>query len=419
MGSIVESFDWNIYAVLAPFFAASVFGDGSGKLLAAYAGFAVGFLARPVGSIVIGRFSDRYGRRLGLLVSMSGIALASLGIALLPTAAAVGVLAGVLAVVLRLIQGLAYGGETPTVAAYVTEAAPVHMRWRYSAVAYGGIVIGSLLAFGTIAAMYAIFGREALNDGAWRWGFVAAAAVGLFAIWVRRSAPETESFEAMTAELGTKRPPIGTVFREHRWACLAMLGMTISGTIPFYFALLYMPVYGDNIGVTSKESASSFMTLTLALVLVTMLALGWLADQVGILVVLRIGYVLQILLTAPLLLALKAGSMPFWVVALVLGLLVAPAMTAINVYGGLLFPPALRAVGGGIVNATTVAVFGGTFPLLAEWLHERGGYGVLPYYVTFASIAGLLGTFAALRSPSFVAAIRGNTATIAPTAVTA
>lgn len=405
VGSIVESYDWNMYAILAPFFATTVFGGGGGKLLAAYAGFAVGFLARPIGSVVIGRFSDRYGRRIGLTLSMSLIAAASLGIALLPSASMVGVWAGVLAVVLRLVQGLAYGGETPTVAAYVTEAAPRGSRWRFSAVSYGGIVVGSLLSFGTISVMYAVFGREGITNGGWRWGFVAAALIGLLAIWVRSSAPETESFERMAAEHGSKRPPISTVFREHRWSCRSLLAFTISTTVPFYFALVYLPVFADNIGAAQKASASSFMTIVLAAVLAAMLLLGALADRIGPLKVLRTGYVLQILLTIPLILALQWHALPFWLTALILGVMAAPMLMATNVYCGLLFPTALRAVGGGIVTAAAVALFGGTFPLLAEWLHENGGYAVLPFYVTAVAVIGLAGTFAAVRAPIFTAAL--------------
>lgn len=405
VGSIVESYDWNMYAVLAPFFATTVFGGGGGKLLAAYAGFAVGFLARPIGSVVIGRFSDKYGRRVGLTLSMSLIAAASLGIAVLPSESMIGVWAGVLAVLLRLVQGLAYGGETPTVAAYVTEAAPRGSRWRFSAISYGGIVIGSLLSFGTIAVMYSVFGKEGLSNGGWRWGFIAAALIGLLAIWVRSFAPETESFEKISAEYGTKRPPISSVFREHRWACLALLAFTVSTTVPFYFALVYLPVYADNIGAAQKASASSFMTIVLAVVLVAMISLGALADRIGPLRVLRTGYVLQIVLTLPLILAMRSHALPFWVAALVLGIMIAPMLMVTNVYGGLLFPTALRAVGGGIVTAAAVAIFGGTFPLLAEWLHESGGYSVLPFYVTAVAIIGLAGTFAAVRARIFTDAL--------------
>ncbi|MGV9867996.1 MFS transporter [Rhodococcus koreensis] len=405
VGAIVESFDWNVYAVLAPFFAAAVFGAGSGELLAAYAGFAVGFLARPLGSILIGRFSDRHGRRIGLTVSMAAIALASLAIALLPSAASVGAASAVTAIVLRVVQGLAYGGETPTVAAYVTEAAPLGMRWRFSAISYGGMMVGSLLAFGTITVLYAVFGTSGLSAGGWRWGFVAAAAMGLLAIWVRRTAPESEAFERLRKEQGTARPPISTVFREHRWACAALLAISISGTIPFYFEMVYMPVYAHNRGIVDKASASSYMTFVLAMVLVATLCAGWLADRIGPLVVLRTGFVLQATLTLPLLFGMQSHSIPFWAGALVLGLMTAPVTMAVNLFSGLLFPVSVRAVGAGIVTGVATMLFGGTFPLLAEWLYTQGGYSLLPYYVAAAAVIGLLGTFAAMRAPTFAEAI--------------
>lgn len=138
VGSVVESFDWNVYAVLAPFFAAQLFPGGpTGALLVAYAGFAVGFVARPVGSALIGRLADTRGRRFGLTVSMTVIAAASLVIALVPARGQIGIWAAVLVVLARLVQGLAYGGETPTVAAYVTETAPRRRRFLYSAIGGG------------------------------------------------------------------------------------------------------------------------------------------------------------------------------------------------------------------------------------------------------------------------------------------
>ncbi|MET9328042.1 MFS transporter [Tsukamurella sp. NPDC003166] len=405
VGAIVESFDWNIYAVLAPFFAAAVFGAGSSELLAAYAGFAVGFLARPLGSVLIGRFSDRHGRRIGLTVSMAAIAIASLCIALLPSAATIGAASAVLAVVFRVVQGLAYGGETPTVAAYVTEAAPRGMRWRFSAISYGGMMIGSLLAFGTITVLYAVFGKDGLSDGGWRWGFAIAAALGLLAIWVRRCAPESAAFERLKEEHGTVRPPVGTVLREHRWSCLALLGMSIAGTVPFYFEMIYLPVYAHNRGIVDKASASSYMTFVLAMVLVATLCAGWLADRIGPLVVVRTGFVVQALLTLPLLFAMQSHAVPFWAGALILGLMTAPVTMAINLVAGLLFPVEVRAVGAGLVIGVATMLFGGTFPLLAEWLHTHGGYPVLPFYVTAAAVVGLLGTFAAMRAPTFVQAM--------------
>ncbi|MGH3520043.1 MAG: MFS transporter [Haloechinothrix sp.] len=407
VGAMVESFDWSIYAVFAPFFAAHLFGgEGSGALLAAYAGFAVGFVARPVGSAVIGRISDIYGRRLGLTMSMSLIAAASLGLALLPTSATIGVWAAVLAVVLRLLQGLAYGGETPTVAAYITESAPPKHRFLFSAISYGGIIIGSLLAFGTVSIMFAVFGKEGLADGGWRWGFGVAAAMGLFAIWVRRCAPESEDFSREKRAHGHRRPAIWTVFRDHPWAIVTVFLNALGGTVAYYFGLLYLPVYAEAIGVADRASASAFMTVVLVVVLVAMLGIGAAADRFGVLKMMRLGFGSLVVLTVPLLTALEQGVLPFWLVAVVFGVLASTATATVNVFTGMLFPTAVRAVGVGIVGAATIATFGGTFPMLAEWLRGADLYGAIPFYVAACALGSFACTFTAVRSRCFAAAIR-------------
>ncbi|MEU6375808.1 MFS transporter [Streptomyces sp. NPDC046909] len=407
VGSIVESFDWNMYAVLAPFFATRLFPGGTtGATLTAYAGFAVGFLARPVGSALIGRLADKRGRRFGLTLSMSVIAAASLLPALVPSREQIGIWAALLMVVARLVQGLAYGGETPTVAAYVTETAPPHRRFLFSGISYGGIIIGSLLAFATVAILDATVGADALADGAWRWGFVAAALIGVAAIWVRRSAPESEEFEREAAVHGSRRPPIRSVFTRHSTACVALFLMSVSTTVSFYFSLVYLPVYAAHAGAADQAAASAFMTVAYAVTLLAMLLAGALADRIGLIPVLRGAALATAVLVVPLLTAMDSGALDYRVVAVLLGLLVAAPAAAVNLLSGLLFPTAVRAVGAGIVSAVAVAGFGGTFPLLAEALTVRGHAVVIPYYVAATAVLGVLGTFVAARVPGFAAASR-------------
>lgn len=407
VGSIVESFDWNMYAVLAPFFAAQLFPGGStGATLMAYAGFAVGFVARPVGSVLIGRLADKRGRRVGLTLSMSVIAAASLLLALVPSREQIGIWAALLVVAARLVQGLAYGGETPTVAAYVTETAPRHRRFLFSSISYGGIIIGSLLSFGTVAILNATVGAAGLANGAWRWGFVAAALIGVAAVWVRRTAPESGEFERESAAHGSQRPPIRSVFTQHPAACVALFLMTISGTVSFYFSLLYLPVYAAHAGAADQATASAFMTVVFLVVLLTMLLAGVVTDRIGLIPMLRAATLAMAVLVVPLLTALTSGTLDYRVVAVVLGVLVATPVAVINLLSGLLFPTAVRAVGAGIVGAVAIAAFGGTFPLLAEALTVRGHAAVIPYYVAAAAALGVLGTFIAARVPGFAAASR-------------
>ncbi|MFE5588411.1 MFS transporter, partial [Kitasatospora sp. NPDC056531] len=386
VGSVVESFDWNIYAVLAPYFAADLFGHGKGGVngvLGAYATFAVGFGARPVGSYLIGRLSDTRGRRFALSLGMAVIAAASLGIAALPGQRTIGAWAAVLAVAARVVQGLAFGGEAPSVAAYVTETAPPRHRFAFSSVSYGGIILGSLLSFGVLTLLIHTIGKSGLESGGWRWGFVVAALLGLGAVWVRRAAPESAEFHRARAraEAGG-RPPFLRMLGEHRWAVLTVFLNTLGGTVGYYFALVYLPQYAAAYHVIDKEQAASFMTVVLGVVLVTMLLTGAAADRFGLLPVARLGFWLPIPLVGILLAGLRAGWLPFQVVAVLLGMLVATVLGTLNVFTGLLFPTEVRAVGLGVVNAATIAAFGGTFPLLAEWLGHHNGLGVIPGYVT-------------------------------------
>ncbi|MEV7597200.1 MFS transporter [Kitasatospora sp. NPDC089797] len=410
VGSVVESFDWNLYAVLAPYFAADLFGHGKGGVngvLAAYATFAVGFVARPVGSYLIGRLSDTRGRRLALSLGMAVIAVASLGLAALPGQRSIGVWAAVLAVVVRVVQGLAFGGEAPSVAAYVTETAPPRHRFAFSSVSYGGIILGSLLSFGVLTALIRTLGKSGLENGGWRWGFLVAALLGLGAVWVRRAAPESEEFHrARARQRPGGRPPFLRTLREHRRSVFTVFLNTLGGTVGYYFALTYLPQYAAAYHVIDKETAASFMTVVLAVVLVTMLLTGAAADRFGLLPVARIGFWLPVPAVPVLLAGLRGGWLSFQLVAVLLGMLVATVLGTLNVFTGLLFPTEVRAVGLGVVNAATIAAFGGSFPLLAEWLGDHHRLGLIPFYVTVCTAGPAVGLLTAMRVPSFAAAVQ-------------
>lgn len=407
VGSIVEAFDWTMYAALAPFFADAVFpGGGTGSLLVAYAGFAVGFLARPVGSLVLGRVADRRGRKYGLLVGMTLIATAALVIALVPDKAVIGFWSAVIVVVARLLQGLAYGGEGPIIAAYVTETAPPRRRFLFSSISYGGVLVGSMLAFLAVAVLHGIFGEDGLTEGGWRWGFAAAALIGVLALWVRRHAPESEEFERDLAERGTVRPKVGHTLLEHRRAGLALFLITIGGTVNFYFSLIYLPTYATHLGVAEQAEASSFMTVGYLVALGAMLAIGALADRAGLGPVLRVAYVVMTLAWIPLLAALDAELIGFRTVVVVGAILSAAPIAVGNVMGGLMFPTAVRAVGVGVVVGVAVSGFGGTFPLIAEAMASRDLLWLVPGYLTAAGAAGFLGTLIASGVPGFQQASR-------------
>ncbi|MER5391544.1 MFS transporter [Saccharopolyspora sp. NPDC002686] len=391
VGGIVESFDWTIYAILAPFFASQMFAgeDGLTKLLSAYAGFAVGFVVRPLGSYLLGRIADARGRRFSLVISMATICLGSLLIAVLPTAATIGVAAPVLLVLLRALQGIAMGGENPSVAAYITETAPENRRFLYSSLSYTGAFIGNIVCFVVVGALMAVMGEQGVTDGGWRIGFVVAAVFGVLAFWVRSSAAESEEFES-EKQVEEPRPKV----REHLRNMLSVFLMTTGTTVGVYYGTVYLPEYAAQVGVEHSVATNLEMVPALLALIAAMAVSGLLADRFGGMRVFRVGALALAVGTVPLMTALAQGWLPMWAVAtcyLVLG--VAPTTAVANVMYSEVFPVAVRVVAMGVPFTLAIALFGGTFPLLAEGLAALGSLTAVPWVAAGTAVITLLGTW--------------------------
>ncbi|WP_424214745.1 MFS transporter [Streptomyces sp. BI20] len=398
-GGVVESFDWTVYAVLAPYFAARIFPAENADLalIGAYAGFAVGFAARPLGGWALGRIADRAGRRHALVVAVLIASAASLALALCPTHAAAGLLAPAVAVTARAAQGFSLGGETPSAAAYLVETAPPDRRYRYGALGYAGVVLGTLLSFGVLAALLAVLGRAGVEAGGWRLGFAAAALLGLAALWIRRGAPEAPGFEApgfdgrvpvaaRSGARGALRPAVprmGVVL-------LLVLGVTVG----YYLGALYLPRHAAAGGGADPGDPRTALVMLPALLALaaTMVGAGWAADRWGPVPVLRIGLGALALVTVPVALGAADGRLPLGPAAAlhlaVLGLSFGP----ITVYCARLFPPAIRGVAVGVPFAVATGAFGGTFPLLAEALRAAGAAGAVPWAAAGAALLSLAAT---------------------------
>ncbi|MEV0599644.1 MFS transporter [Streptomyces sp. NPDC050315] len=394
VGGVVESFDWAIYAVLAPYFAAAMFpgDDPVTKLLAAYVGFAVGFVVRPFGSYVVGRFADSRGRRFALTLSMTIISGASVLIAVLPTAALIGVAAPVLLIVLRLVQGLSMGGENPSAAAYVTETAPRHLRFLYSSISYSGVVIGNILSFGVLTLLLVTFGEDGVRDGGWRIGFLVAAALGLLALWIRRGVEESAEFAEADAA-GPTAAERRALYRSNLRGMAAVFLISIGATVGYYYGTTYLPQYAQQLGVVSGTESAASMLAPLVLLVAAMVVVGRLADRLGALRTLRIGLSLLALATVPLMLALAHGAVPMWLVTVVYLALIAAPIGLTNVLFAQLFPVAVRVVAMGVPYTIAIGLFGGTFPLLAQAMAKAGHLTLVPWWAAGAAAVSLAGTF--------------------------
>ncbi len=393
VGNTVELFDWLIFAALAPYFAAALFpGDSVAGLIYAYAVFAVGFVVRPIGAAVMGRIVDRRGRRFGLLLSIAVTSVSALVIAVTPTYAAIGLGAPIIVVLARLAQGLTISGEQAAAGTYLLEMAPPRRRFTFGAISMSAVSLGQLLSLGCVAALLAVYGAEGMQAGGWRVGFVVCAVLGVFTLLIRALAPESEVF---TEQVRDQRPAQLPILRRHLRQMLAVLLTIVPTSMGLYFVTAYLPTFFANAGVTDRSSISGYLPLLTVYLIAVIAVTGPVADRFGGLRVARIGNAFLALVTIPVIVAITSEALPVVAGLLIyltgLGVITAP----VTVIGVSLFPPAVRAVGAAVPTAISVAVFGGTFPLVAESLTVTGNAHLVPWLVGLGALLGLAGTLLA------------------------
>ena len=392
-GNLVEWYDWYVYSAFALYFAPAFFPPGSqtAQLLNAAAVFAVGFLMRPVGGWLMGKYADRHGRRAALSLSVLLMCAGSLLIAVTPGYAVIGVAAPALLVLARLFQGLSVGGEYGASATYLSEMAGHRHRGFYSSFQYVTLIAGQLVALAVLLVLQRQLSTVALERWGWRIPFAVGGALAVAALWLRRGLDETSAFETAKSEGTPRRVSVRTLFRYPRQIA-TVVGLTAGGTVAFYTFTTYAQKFLVNTAGFSKPAATRLSALTLLVFMLVQPLVGAISDRIGRRPVLIAFGVLGVIGTVPLLTALgdtHTGSRAF--ALLMAALLAVSGYTSINaVVKAELFPTEIRALGVGFPYAVAVSIFGGTAEYLALWAksigHERWFY----WYVTTCIAASLL-----------------------------
>ena len=401
-GNLVEWYDWYVYSAFTLYFAKSFFPPASGtaQLLNAAAVFAVGFLMRPVGGWLMGRYADRHGRRAALSASVLLMCAGSMMIAITPGYARIGMAAPALLVVARLLQGLSVGGEYGASATYLSEMAGQRHRGFYSSFQYVTLISGQLLALAVLLVLQRTMPTAALESWGWRIPFAIGGALAVAAVWLRRGLDETAAFTASRGEASRIRSPVRALLAMPRQVA-TVVGLTAGGTVAFYTFTTYAQKFLVNTAGFSKAAATEVSALTLFVFMLVQPLVGWISDRVGRRPVLIAFGVLGTLGTVPLLTALGAVRTTAGATLLLLAALLAVSgYTSINaVVKAELFPAELRALGVGFPYAVAVSLFGGTAEYLALWAksigHERWFY----WYVT-ACIACSLAVYVTMPETS-------------------
>ena len=398
IGNIIEWYDWTIYGLLSSIFAGQFFpsGNTTTALLATLATFALGFVARPIGSIVLSPLADRYGRRRMLALTVLLMGIGSLIAAVTPSYASIGIAAPLLLLFARLLQGFSAGGEFQGAAAFLVEHAPPNRRGFIGSLHIASVGFAVLVATGVSAITTNLVSQPALSEWGWRIPFLIGAALSVYGLYIRQGLPETPHFVAAERRRALERNPLIRALIEHPWESFVVFAMQM-GTVMFYIWTVFLPTYAHLAGGLPLSQGFVGGIISLAVFCVATPAAGALSDRIGrrpVLISYAVGF---FILAWPLLRLLENGDfLTFLLVDIVGCLLLAMVDGVLSVTLCELFPTRLRTSGIGLPYAICAAIFGGTAPLIATWLQSNQLTGVLALYIMVIAGIGAV-TFIVMR----------------------
>ncbi|MDO9023131.1 MFS transporter, partial [Zwartia sp.] len=311
IGNALEFYDFIIYAYLAHYFAKHFFpaDDPVTALIASYGGFAAGMLMRPIGGILIGSIGDRIGRKAALQFSVVIIAVPTVLIGLLPTYETIGILAPILLMLMRLVQGLSVGGEYSAAIVFLVERAPIKERGFAGSFSPMGAVFGLFLGAVVVLICTASLGEAVMNDWGWRLPFIASALLTLVGIFVRKSIVS----DHIPKEQASKSPVLDAF--KFYWRPMLAIGLAncVVGVVSFVGFMYSVPWVVKEAGVSSTL-ASGLNVLALALCCVMTIAGGMLGDRIGRVKTALIGASISLFFALPIFLLLKTGVLPLMLI---------------------------------------------------------------------------------------------------------
>ncbi|AFA74398.1 putative major facilitator superfamily transporter [Gordonia polyisoprenivorans VH2] len=393
VGTFVEWYDFLIYGLSAPVLAVHFFPEASAAagIVSTFAIYAVAFLARPIGGVYFGRIGDRLGRikTLGLIVLLMGGATTLLG--LLPTFATIGILAPLLLLLCRVVQGFSAGGETSGATAYIIESAPSDRRAFWVSFCVAGSWAPIVIASGVIFGLRAGLGDEAYMSWGWRIPFLLGGLLAVVGLWLRRRLDDPEEF--VEASRAPRDPHLLRTALTRHWRAIVtvMLLVAVQG-VGAYLLLSYMYSYLVTVAGMTPTSALLANSLGVASMAVLILPAGRLSDRVGRRRVMFAGAVWLAVASWPAMTLASSGGFG----SAVGGQLLIAVGVALFSAGGFvtmaeLFSTSMRFTGHAIGYNVGYAIFGGTTPLIAAALVAITGSAVAPaFYVILIAALGVV-----------------------------
>ena len=390
-GNLVEWYDWFAYASFAIYFAPVFFpkADPTAQLLSTATIFAVGFVMRPIGAWVMGRFADTRGRKAGLSLSVALMFSGSMLIAIAPTYAVAGLLGPATLLVARMLQGLSLGGEYGASATYLSEMAPRENRGFWASFQYMTLIGGQLCAIFVAVVLQAFLTEAELTAWGWRIPFVIGALLALGVYLLRRNLAETPSFENQAVDRPASTAKL--LWTEHRRESILVGMLSAGGGLAAYTSTSYMQKYLFNTVGFDKATATYIIAVALIWFTIMQPVFGALADRFGRKPMLLLFGIGGALVAVPTFLTLETVTSPVTATLLILIPLTLQAGYSANnaLVKAELFPAHIRGLGVALPYAIGNAIFAGTLEMVALGLKGAGLEWVFYFYV--AVVIGMAG----------------------------
>ena len=315
LGTVFEWYDFYLYGSLAAIIAKQFFSglDAGSAFIFALLAFAAGFIVRPFGAIFFGRLGDMIGRKYTFLVTILIMGLSTFIVGILPTYASIGVAAPVILIVLRLLQGLALGGEYGGAATYVAEHAPHGRRGAYTAWIQTTATLGLFLSLMVILGTRTITGEEAFADWGWRVPFIVSIALLAISVWIRLAMNESPAFQKMKAEGKTSKAPLKESFGEWKnlkIVILALVGLTAGQAVVWYTGQFYALFFLTQALKVDGATANILVAVSLLIGTPFFIVFGALSDKIGRKPIILAGCLLAALTYFPVFGALTKAANP-------------------------------------------------------------------------------------------------------------
>ena len=373
LGNSLEWYDFFLYGtaaalVFGPLFFPTTNDPLLGSFLA-FSGFAIGFIARPLGGVIFGHLGDRYGRKMTLIITLTLMGASTFLIGLLPTYAHIGVLAPIALITLRFVQGVASGGEWGGGVLMLSENAPESQKGYYTAWSQvgvcGGFVLSSLAFY-----LVQLLPQEEVMSWAWRIPFLLSLFIFLVGVYIRRNIQENAEFVARKAENDSKNEahhlPVLSAFKNHPRAILQAIGLRLAENGAVYIFFTFSVVYCKHIGIDTRDLIAA-VTIAMTVEIATILGWGWLSDRIGRKRLYYIGVIGMALVAFPFFWLLNMHTFPAMLLAMLLALpLCHGAMIAAQPCLMVdLFPVEVRYTGLALGHEIGAVISGGISPMLA------------------------------------------------------